>query len=177
MSHISIRPGDSITVGEDITIQFDKFLGGRSHFDIDDAYNEVSVVRGSSLKPTEEEIQIQLREFSKEIISNLSLLGPVQSRALLDSFVSELLISAAKQEHLEKRRQKQAEGIAAAKANGVHFGPLPRALPDGFEEFRQAWRGGQMTLRAAAAACGIPKTTFRDAALRAEMAASRTEAE
>ena len=168
MSHISIKPGDSLTIGEDIIIQFDKFLGGRSHFDVDDAYNEISVVRGPASEPTEEEIQVHLRELSKEVISNLSLLGPVQSRALLDSFVSELLMSVAKQEHREKRRQRQAEGIAAAKANGVHFGPLRRALPDGFEELRQAWRGGQMTLRAAAAACGIPKTTFREAALRVE---------
>ena len=37
---------------------------------------------------------------------------------------------------------------------------------------RQAWRNKQMTLRAAAEACGIPKTTFRDAALRVEMAGS-----
>ena len=34
-----------------------------------------------------------------------------------------------------------------------------------------------MTLRAAAAACGIPKTTFREAALRAEMATDHAEAE
>ena len=177
MPHISIKPGDSLTVGEDITIQFDKFQGGCSHLDIYDAYNEISVVRGPALEPTEEDLQMQLKELSKEIVSSLSLLGPVQSRALLDSFVSELLMSAAKQEHREKRRQRQAEGIAAAKANGVRFGPLPRTLPDSFEELRQAWRGGQMTLRAAAAACGIPKTTFRDAALRVEMATNRAEAE
>ena len=177
MPHVSIRPGDSLTVGEDITIQFSKFLGGCSHLDIYDAYNEISVVRGSVPEPTEEEIQVHLRELSKQVISNLSLLEPVQGRALLDSFVSELLMSAAKQEHHEKRRHRQAGGIAAVKANGVHFGPLHRALPDGFEELRQAWRGGQMTLRAAAAACGIPKTTFREAALRAEMATDHAEAE
>lgn len=177
MPHVSIKPGDSLTIGEDITIQFDKFHGGSSFLDIYDAYNEVSVVRGPALKPTEEELQVHLRELSKEIVSSLSILGPVQSRVLLDSFVSELLMSAAKQEHLEKRRRKQAEGIAAAKASGVHFGPLPRDLPDNFEELRKAWRNKEITLRSAAELCGIPKSTFRDAALRVEMAANHMEAE
>ena len=43
-------------------------------------------------------------------------------------------------------------------------------LPDGFEELRQAWREGQITLREAACACDIPKSTFYDAALRMERA-------
>ena len=63
-----------------------------------------------------------------------------------------------------------AEGIAAAKAQGVRFGALCRTLPDNFEELRQAWRSGQITLRTAAEICGIPKSTFRNAAVRAEMA-------
>ena len=67
-------------------------------------------------------------------------------------------------------RQRQAEGIAAAKARGVRFGPPASALPDGFEELRQAWREGRITLREAACACDIPKSTFYDAAIRTERA-------
>ena len=63
---------------------------------------------------------------------------------------------------------RQAEGIAAAKARGVRFGPKARALPDSFDDLRQAWRGGRITLREAASACGMPKSTFYDAALRTE---------
>ena len=70
----------------------------------------------------------------------------------------------------ENIRQRQAEGIAAAKARGVRFGAPYKALPDNFEELRQAWRGGQLSLRAAAEVCGIPKTTFREAAIRTETA-------
>ena len=81
------------------------------------------------------------------------------------------LLSYVAQTERENIRARQAEGIAAAKARGVRFGALPRTLPDNFEGLRQAWRSRQMTLRAAAEACGIPKSTFRDAALRAETAA------
>ena len=88
---------------------------------------------------------------------------------LISDIVLQLLSYVAQSER-ENIRQRQAEGIAAAKAKGVRFGPDRRTLPDSFEELRQAWRNKQMTLRAAAEACGIPKTTFRDAALRVEMA-------
>lgn len=122
-------------------------------------------------------LQAELRELAREIVSGLSALEPTQSKELLNSFVSELFASAAEQEHRKFRRQKQSEGIALAKAAGVRFGPLPRTLPDNFEVLRQAWRSRQMSLRAAAEACGIPKSTFRDAAIRVEMAASCAKAE
>lgn len=175
MPHISIRPGDSLTVGEDITIQFDKFdfFDGCSHLDIYDAYDELSVVRGPELESREEVIQARLRELAKEIVSGLSSLEPVQSKALLDSFVSELFISVAKQELRETRRQRQAEGIAAAKARGVQYGRAQKPLPDNFEECCQKWRDGELTMREAALACGMAKSSFRGAVIRKEQSAGR----
>ena len=79
------------------------------------------------------------------------------------------LLSYVAQTERENIRQRQAEGIAAAKAKGVRFGRRPRDLPDGFEELRKAWREKRITLREAASTCGIPKTTFHRAALRVEM--------
>ena len=168
MSHISVRPGDSLTVAEDITIQFDKFdfFDGCSHLDIYDAYDELSVVRGP--EPAEEEIQTRLRELAQEIVSGLSVLDSSQSRALLDSFVSELFFSVAKQEFHEMRRRRQAEGIAAAKARGTRFGKSRKPLPDNFDECHQKWRDGKLKMREAAEACGMAKTTFHEAVLRAE---------
>ena len=121
MPHISIRPGDSLTVAEDITIQFDKFdfIDGCSRLDIYDAYHELSVVRGSRPESTEEEMQVRLQKLARDIASGLSALDSAQGKALLDSFVSELFISVAKQELRESRHQRQAEGIAAARARGV----------------------------------------------------------
>lgn len=121
------------------------------------------------------DLEIQLRELARELVSSLSALEPAESKNLLGSFVSDLFLSVAEQERREFRRQKQAEGIAAAKARGVRFGPQRRTLPDGFEELRQAWRNKEITLRTAAELCGVPKTTFREAALRVEMAADSAE--
>lgn len=100
---------------------------------------------------------------------------------MLGVFVSELFLSVAEstveKSRQEKRRQKQAEGIAAAKAKGVRFGPQPRDLPEDFEELRQAWRSKKISLKVAAELCGVPKTTFYDAAVRVETAASRAGTE
>ena len=172
MPHISVRPGDSLTVAEDITIQFDKFdfFGGCSHLDVRDAYGELSVVRGA--EPGKEEIQSRLRELAREIVSGLSAMDSAQGKALLDSFVSELFTSVAKQELRETRRRRQAEGIAAAKARGVRSGRAPKPLPENFEECRQKWRDGEIKMCEAASACGMAKSSFRSAALRAERAAN-----
>ena len=129
------------------------------------------------VSPDEEQtkMQAELQGLARKIVSGLSALEPAQGKALLDSFVSELFVSVAKQEQHKTRSQRQAEGIAEAKARGVRFGPKPRAMPDGFEELRQAWRNKEMLLSMAAELCGVPRSTFHDAAIRAEMAASHTE--
>ena len=109
------------------------------------------------------------------VVLDMPLLDTRQGRDLTGTLIADIvlqLLSYVAQTERENIRQRQAEGIAAAKAKGVRFGAPQRPLPDGFEELRQAWRNRNMTLRAAAEACGIPKSTFRDAALRAEMTAS-----
>jgi len=111
------------------------------------------------------------------VVLDMPLLDTRQGRDLTGTLIADIvlqLLSYVAQTERENIRQRQAEGIAAAKARGVHFGPQPRSLPDGFEEVRQAWRNGQMSLRTAAKACGIPRSTFYDAALRAETASNYT---
>ena len=126
-----------------------------------------------------EEVLEQWRILTKEkridiVVLDMPLLDTRRGKDLMGTFLSDIVLqvlSFVAENERANIRQRQAEGIAAAKAKGVHFGPQPRLLPDSFEELRQAWRNGQITLRAAAAACGIPKSTFRDASLRAEMTA------
>ena len=107
------------------------------------------------------------------VVLDMPLLDTRQGRDLTGTLIADIvlqLLSYVAQTERENIRQRQAEGIAAAKDRGVRFGAPYRTLPDNFEELRQAWRKGQMTLRVAAEACGMPKSTFRDAAVRAEMA-------
>ena len=58
-------------------------------------------------------------------------------------------------------RQRQAEGIAAAKARGVRFGRPPKSLPENFHHLYQQWKNGKITGSAAAKQCGMPLSTFR----------------
>ena len=105
------------------------------------------------------------------VVLDMPLLDTRQGRDLTGTLIADIvlqLLSYVAQTERENIRQRQAEGIAAAKAKGVHFGPLPRAMPDSFEQLRRAWRDKRISLRAAAEACGVPRSTFYDAALRAE---------
>ena len=107
---------------------------------------------------------------------DMPLLDTRQSRDLTGTLISDIvlqLLNYVAQTERENIRQRQMEGIAAAKARGVHFGPEAQAPPEGFATLHQAWRARQMTLREAAEASGIPKSTFYDAALRAEAAVGR----
>ena len=56
--------------------------------------------------------------------------------------------------------------LRSGKAKGVRFGRPAKPLPDKFDEMHQAWRDGQMTLRQAANACGMPESSFYQAAVR-----------
>ncbi len=58
-------------------------------------------------------------------------------------------------------RQRQAEGIAAAKAKGIRFGRVPKPLPENFHAVYQRWKSGEITGTAAAKECKMPLSTFR----------------
>ena len=106
------------------------------------------------------QVQEKLRLLAEEITEDLSRLESAQSKELLSDFVSELFLSMAKQDQQAVRRQKQAEGIAAAKARGVRFGPSRKPLPENFSENYRAWQSGKMTLTQAAETCGMTRASF-----------------
>lgn len=132
-------------------------------------------MRSTAIKTEDKEPKSRLQQLAREVMSEISELDRPRSEELLGVFVSELFLLSGEQRRRETRRQKQSEGIAAAKAKGVRFGPQPRNLPEGFEELRRAWRNKEISLKRAAELCGIPKSTFRDAAVRVEMAANGLE--
>ena len=123
--------------------------------------------------PDTEQLQARLKELAIEISSDLSELEEEQGKALLSDFVSDLFLTAAKQRQQRDRRQKQASGIAAAKAKGVRFGRPAKPLPGNFDEVRQSWRRGELTLTQAANTCGLPESTFYNSAVRRENAAAK----
>lgn len=106
------------------------------------------------------DIQAELEEKREEIMELLADTDAVSSQEVISRFVSELFYGLAQKRQQEERRQKQAEGIAKAKAKGVRFGPAAKPLPEGFSECYQAWRSGELTQEQAAGICGISRAAF-----------------
>lgn len=57
-------------------------------------------------------------------------------------------------------KQRQAEGIAAAKLRGVHFGREKKQAPDGFQEYYELWKRGKITTREAAKQLDMSHSSF-----------------
>lgn len=116
-----------------------------------------------------EEIQNQWRILTKEkgadiCVIDMPLLDTRQGKDLLGTFIADLvlqILSFVVQSERESIKKRQAEGIAAAKARGVHFGRPPKALPEGFAAACRRWQDGSITCTEAARLCGMPLATFR----------------
>ena len=138
--------------------------------------DEVFLVNGKALNlPNDDSLQTRLQALAQEAVSVVMEADPAHSKELLGRFVADLFSQMTEQEHREERRQRQAEGIAAAKARGVRFGKKAKPLPENFEEVRRAWRNKELTLQEAATACGMAKTTFYNAVERAEQAEGKED--
>ena len=61
----------------------------------------------------------------------------------------------------EQRRQKQSEGIRAAKKKGVHIGRKPMERGAEFEALKQQWQRGELSLREAGRRLGVTHQTFK----------------
>ena len=61
----------------------------------------------------------------------------------------------------EQRRQKQSEGIRAAKMKGVHIGRKPMERGAEFEVLKQQWQRGEVSLREAGRRLGVTHQTFK----------------
>lgn len=126
-----------------------------------------------------EEIQQQWRLLSKEkgidiVVLDMPLLDTRRGKDLMGTFLSDTVLqvlSFAAENERTNIRQRQAEGIAAAKAKGVKFGRPPLPLLDNFYEVHKAWRMKKITLKEAAEACNMPVGTFYGKARKFENAA------
>jgi DNA invertase Pin-like site-specific DNA recombinase len=115
-----------------------------------------------------DEIQRQWRILTKDIgidvcVIDMPLLDTRQSKDLLGTFVADLVLqvlSFAAHNERDNIRKRQAEGIAAARARGVHLGrPALKLLPD-FAEIVHAWEHNELSTEEAAKRCNMSTTTF-----------------
>lgn len=116
-----------------------------------------------------EEIIEQWRHLTKEkridiIVLDMPLLDTRRGKDLMGTFLSDIVLqvlSFVAENERSNIRQRQAEGIAAAKARGVKFGRPPKPLPENFHTVYQRWKNGKITGTRAAEECNMPITTFR----------------
>lgn len=115
-----------------------------------------------------EEILQQWRILTKEkgvdiVVLDMPLLDTRRGKDLMGTFLSDIVLqvlSFVAENERTNIKQRQAEGIAAAKAQGIKFGRPPLPLPDNFYEVHKAWRSKKITLKQAAEACNMPIGTF-----------------
>ena len=114
------------------------------------------------------EILEQWRYLTKDkriaiVVLDMPLLDTRKGRDLTGELISDIvlqLLSYVAQTEREFIRQRQAEGIAAAKARGVRFGRKPIPKPPEFEQVYQRWFNGELSARKAAAMLDTTHQTY-----------------
>lgn len=114
------------------------------------------------------EILQQWQEITKDIgadivVLDMPLLDTRQRKDLMGTLIADIvlqLLSYVAQTEREYIKQRQAEGIAAAKARGVHFGRAPRIRPEEYDDYAALWVAGKVSARRAGKALGVAHTTF-----------------
>ena len=114
------------------------------------------------------EILEQWRLLTKEkgvdiVVLDMPLLDTRSGKDLMGTFIADLvlqILSFVAENERENIRQRQAEGIAAAKARGVPFGRPALPLPENFEQVVAKWRNKEIDFASALEQTGLCRATF-----------------
>ena len=115
-----------------------------------------------------EDVQNQWRIITKEIgadicVLDMPLLDTRRDKDLIGTFISDIvlqLLSFVAQNERENIKNRQRQGIEAAKLRGVKFGRPKKELPDNFDALVRQWEAGQISLAEVLSLCKISKSTF-----------------
>ena len=115
-----------------------------------------------------EEIQNQWRILTKDIgidicVIDMPLLDTRNGKDLMGTFIADLvlqILSFVAQNERENIKKRQAEGIAAARARGVHLGRPPIETPEDFPQIVRDWETGKILFNDALERSGLTETTF-----------------
>lgn len=114
------------------------------------------------------EIQNQWRVLTKEIgidicVIDMPLLDTRTCKDLMGTFIADLvlqILSFVAQSERENIKKRQAQGIAAAKAKGIHMGRPVKGIPDNFVELVKLWEKKKISLKQVLQGCGMSEATF-----------------
>ncbi len=121
-----------------------------------------------------EEILEQWRLLTKEkgvdiAVLDMPLLDTRRGKDLLGTFIADLvlqLLSFISENERKNIKERQREGIEAAKLKGVRFGRPEKPVPEDFEEIYNKWLAKEMSAEEAAKRCNFTRTTFYNKANR-----------
>lgn len=97
------------------------------------------------------------------VVLDMPLLDTRRGKDLMGTFLSDIVLqvlSFVAENERDNIRQRQAEGIAAAKGRGVVFGRPAKELPEDFDSIVQAYEQKSLTLKEILRLCGISESTF-----------------
>lgn len=117
-----------------------------------------------------DEIQNQWRIITKEkqadiVVLDMPLLDTrkSQNNDLTGTFIADLvlqILAYVAQIERENIKQRQKEGIHAAKCRGVQFGRPRKNIPDNFDDVKGKWEKSEINSRQATQILGISQNTF-----------------
>ncbi|MBR1622412.1 MAG: recombinase family protein [Pseudobutyrivibrio sp.] len=120
---------------------------GRSYRDLSDQWRIITKEKGADV-----------------VVVDMPVLDTRKEKGLLGTCISDLilaLLSYVAESEYSTIHQRQAEGIAAAKARGVKMGRPPKPLPKNFHDVYQKWKTGKISASEAARLVNMPLSTFR----------------
>jgi len=127
---------------------------GRNYADLNEQWRIITKEKGADI-----------------VVLDMPLLDTRREKNLLGTFISDIILAllsyVAENERINIR-QRQAEGIAAAKRKGIKFGRPSLPLPENFHQLHQDWRNGKISMKEAAKACNMPPKTFYSKAVKEE---------
>ena len=114
------------------------------------------------------EIQNQWRYLTSELeidicVIDMPLWDTRRYKDLLGTFIADIvlqILSFVAESERDNIRKRQAQGITAAKANGIRFGRPEVKIPANFESLVKRWRNQGISLEQLLKACRISKSTF-----------------
>ncbi|MCM1158326.1 MAG: recombinase family protein [Bacteroidales bacterium] len=127
---------------------------------------------GRNYKDLNEQWRIITKEKGADIVViDMPILDTRREKNLLGTLISDIvlaLLSYVAENERINIKQRQAEGIAAAKARGVKFGRPPVPIPDNFYKAHSEWRKGKISMEQAAEECNMLPKTFYSKAVKYE---------
>ena len=119
---------------------------GRNYREIQDEWSKITKKKGADI-----------------VVLDMPLLDTTKAKDLLGTFIADLvlqLLSFVAENERINIRQRQAEGIAAAKKRGVRFGRPPLEMPEEYDKYYKLWHDKKITAKQAAEILDIPLWAF-----------------